>query len=112
MQKEHIGWFTVAGFCAGIITILLFHPLSNSRQTMAFSHDLLLEISFIFHLWTKLQSLVTWKLIGYVCRDAAFCLICGDLLCFNSKCCYRGAEECSRHADEGGVSRLIMLSVE
>jgi hypothetical protein len=77
-----------------------------------FSHDLLLEISFIFHPWTKLQSLVTWKLIGYVCRDAAFCLICGDLLCFNSKCCYRDAEECSRHADEGGVSRLIVLSVE
>jgi hypothetical protein len=105
MQKEHIGWFTFARFCAGIITILLFHPLSNSRQTMAFSHDLLLEISFIFHLGTKLQSLVTWKLIGYVCRDAVFCLICGDLLCFDSKCCYR-------HAVEGAVSRLIMLSVE
>jgi hypothetical protein len=53
-----------------------------------------------------------WRSIGEKCKqcksvpiDAVFCLICGDLLCFDSKCCYR-------HAVEGAVSRLIMLSVE
>ncbi len=50
----------------------------------------------------------------YVCRDAAFCLICGDLLCFESKCSDPAAEHgvCSTHAEQGGVSRLIVVSVE
>jgi len=49
-----------------------------------------------------------------VCRDAAFCLICGDLLCFKSTCSGHAAEHgvCSTHAEEGGVSRLIVVSVE
>ncbi|CAN5958280.1 unnamed protein product [Sphagnum jensenii] len=53
------------------------------------------------------------KVCGNVPIDAAFCLICGDLLCFKSKCSGHAAEHgvCSTHAEQeyAGIGIFLLM---
>jgi hypothetical protein len=51
-------------------------------------------------LWRSIRE--KCKVCGNVPMNAAFCLICGDLLCFTSKCSDPAAEHgvCSTHAEQ------------
>jgi len=43
-----------------------------------------------------------------VCSEAALCLICGNYFCCKMEYYYGESGECSRrHADKGGVSKLL-----
>ncbi|CAM6048970.1 unnamed protein product [Sphagnum compactum] len=62
-------------------------------------------------LWRSIREMC--KVCGKVPIDAAFCLICGDLLCFRSKCSGHAAEHgvCSTHAEEeyAGIGIFLLM---
>ncbi|CAM6051174.1 unnamed protein product [Sphagnum compactum] len=62
-------------------------------------------------LWRSIRE--KCKVCGNVPMDAAFCLICGDLLCFKSKCSGHAAEHrvCSTHAEKeyAGIGIFLLM---
>jgi hypothetical protein len=62
-------------------------------------------------LWRSIREMC--KVCGNVPLDAAFCLICGDLLCFKSKCSGHATEHgvCSTHAEEeyAGIGIFLLM---
>ncbi|KAH9544057.1 hypothetical protein CY35_13G097100 [Sphagnum magellanicum] len=61
-------------------------------------------------LWRSIREMC--KVCGKVPIDAAFCLICGDLLCFKSKCSGHAAEHgVSTHAEQeyAGIGIFLLM---
>ncbi|CAM6078744.1 unnamed protein product [Sphagnum tenellum] len=101
LEQQEV-WGSIAidqGFTCSTIPLESFKAVVS--HTTAFSLPGLQSIELVVCAVVIGQEL-QWRSIREMCKvcgnvpiDAAFCLICGDLLCFKSKC--------SGHADEHGV---------